>query len=171
MENTTETNVKEIKKAREDKMGPTITIDYKTLNSGVFSEVVDMLANQSQWGNFQAAYNWAKFVRQFNEELKTARELYAKWTAEYTVKDVDGNPKMAATPLQYCPFELKEGMTEKFNEAMENFLKTTIAIQASLITVQDLGNIRLSPAQLLVLEPVLHPTVFAASEKPETSKH
>lgn len=147
---------------------PMITLNYKVLNSEGFNQALATLASQTGFSDFQAAYNVAKLTRQFGEELKIARELYAKWTEKFMVKDENGQPKRATVPHPLCPWEIKEGMTEEFNKEMDNFLKTEITIKATPIKIQDLGQIRLSPTQVLSLEPVFDPAAF---EKPEASKH
>lgn len=139
-----------------------ITLDYKTLNSDGFNQALAVLSNQTGFSTFQAAYNVAKIARQFGEELKIARELYTKWSDEFFVKDENGKHKMATTPNPHSPFELKEGTSEKFQEEMDKFLKTSVQIKASPLQVHDLGNIRLSPAQVLALEPIFAPEAFSA---------
>lgn len=145
-----------------------ITLNYKTLNSEQFNHALATLSNQTGFSNFQAAYNVAKIAKQFGEELKIARELFSKWTDEFVVKDEAGKNKMASTPHPLCPWEIKEGMITKFDEEMDKFLKTQITIKASPLSIADLGQIRLSPAQVLALEPIFDPSAFV---KPEVSAH
>jgi len=145
-----------------------IKLDYKTLNSEQFNHALAVLSNQTGFSNFTAAYNVAKIAKQFGEELKLARELYSKWSDEFVVKDESGKPKMAEKPHPLCPWEIKEGMITKFDEEMQKFLNTQVVISAKPLSIQDLGQIRLSPAQVLALEPIFDPSAFV---RPESSAH
>ena len=159
------TNVVDLNKRKEASM---ITLDYKTLNSEQFNHALAVLSNQTGFSNFQAAYNVAKIAKQFGEELKTARELYGKWTEEFLVKDENGKNKMAEKPHPLCPFEIKDGMITKFDEEMDKFLNTKITLAAAPLSISDLGSIKLSPAQVLALEPIFDPSAFV---RPESSAH
>lgn len=152
----------------EMKKGKMITINYKTLNNDQFNQALGMLSNQTGFANFQASYNVAKLTRQFQEELKIAREEYAKWTEEFIVKDEKGERKMATKPHPTCPWEIKEGMAEAFEAEMAKFLNTEVKIWANPIQIADLGRIQLAPAQVLALEPIFDPSAFA---QPEPSTH
>lgn len=145
-----------------------IKLNYKTLNSESFNQALANLSSQSGFSDFQAAYNVAKITKAFAEEIKTARELYAKWTEEFIVKDENGKPKKATTPHALCPWEIKEDKLEEFNKAMDDFMKTEVTLPARPLKIQDLGQIRLAPAQVLSLEPIFDPSAFAA---PEVSAH
>lgn len=145
-----------------------IKLNYKTLNSEGFNQALAQLSAQNGFASFDATYNVAKIAKQFGEELKLARELYGKWTEKFLVKGEDGKFKPAQKPHPLCPWEIKEGMDEEFNKAMEDFLKTEITLNAKPLAIHDLGQIRLSPHQVLALEPIFDPSAF---EKPEVSAH
>lgn len=145
-----------------------IKINYKTLNSEGFNQALATLASQTGFSSFDATYNVAKIAKQFGEELKMARELYAKWTKPFLVTDEAGNFKRAEKPHPLCPWEVQEGKMEDFNKAMDDFLKTEVTIQAKPLAVHDLGQIRLAPTQVLNLEPIFDPSAFS---QPEASAH
>jgi hypothetical protein len=144
-----------------------IKLNYKTLNSEGFNQALAQLSAQNGFASFDATYNVAKIAKQFGEELKLARELYGKWTEKFLVKGEDGKFKMSAKP-HLCPWEIKEGLEEEFNKAMEDFLNTEITLNAKPLAIHDLGQIRLSPHQVLALEPIFAAEAF---EKPEVSAH
>ncbi len=141
-----------------------IILTYKTLNDEGFNKALATIAAQTGYADFQASYNVAKIARKFGTELKTARETYAKWVDAYIVKDEKGVPKMAAEPNQHVPWEIKEGMQEEFEKGMENFMKTEITIEAAPLKLTDLGQVKLSPLQILTLEPVFDPAAFSQQE-------
>jgi len=145
-----------------------IKLNYKTLNSEGFNQALGQLSAQNGFASFDATYNVAKLTKHFGEELKLARELYSKWTEKFLVKGEDGKFKMATKPHPLCPWEIKEGMEEEFNKAMEDFLKTEVTLSAKPLSIHDLGQVRLSPQQVLALEPIFDPSAF---EKPEASAH
>lgn len=145
-----------------------IKLTYKTLNDEGFNKALATLAAQTGYSDFQASYNVAKIARKFGIELKTARETYAKWVDAFIVREEDGTPKMAAQPNQHIPWEIKEGMQDEFEKGMENFLKTEITIEAAPLKLSDLGQVKLSPLQILTLEPVFDQAAFS---QPEPSPH
>lgn len=145
-----------------------IKLNYKTLNSEGFNQALAQLSAQNGFASFDATYNVAKIAKQFGEELKHARELYGKWTEKFLVKGEDGKFKPAQKPHPLCPWEIKEGMEEEFNKAMEDFLKTEVTLNAKPLGINELGSIRLSPHQVLALEPIFDPSAF---EKSEVSAH
>jgi hypothetical protein len=137
-----------------------ITIDFKILNSAAFNEAIQMLSARNDFSDFQAAYNVAKIKKGIDAELKTAREMFAKWTEEFFEKDENGQNKFAAQPGPVTPFEIKEGMKDQFDAQMEKFLATEVKIGASAIRRSDLGRIVLSPNQVVALEPILDLSSF-----------
>ena len=145
-----------------------IKLNYKTLNSEGFNQALAQLSAQNGFATFDATYNVARIAKQFGEELKLARELYGKWTKKFLVKGEDGKFKPAQKPHPLCPWEIKEGMDEEFNKAMEDFLKTEISLNAKPLAIHDLGGVKVSPHQVLALEPIFDPAAF---EKPEVSAH
>ena len=144
-----------------------IKISYKELNSEGLNQALAQLGSQSNFASFDAAYNVAKITKQFQENLEIAREMYAKWTKEFLVVDEAGKLKPATVPHPLCPWEIKEGMTEEFNKKMEEFLNTQAEINAMPLTPQALGNVKLSPHQILNLKPLFDSSV----SQPESSAH
>ena len=157
-------NVVDIKSAANN----SIKLTYKTLNSEGFNQTLATLANQTGFGSFDAIYNVAKIVRQFSDELRIARETYAKWTKPLLVTEEDGTFKRAEKPHPLCPWEIKADMTEEFNKQMDEFLKTEVTLNAKPLTFEDIGKIQLTPAQLINLEPIFDPYSFAV---PKASQH
>ena len=145
-----------------------IKLNYKTLNSEGFNQALASLANQNEYVSAEAAHNVARLTRQFAAELKRARELYAEWTKPFLVVDETGRYKLAEKKHPLCPWEIQAGKEDEFNHGMDKFLNTEIAIIAKPLTLQDLGNIKLTPVQMLNLEPIFDPSVFS---QPEVSAH
>lgn len=158
-----EENVVSINK---NKGAPMIKLSYKTLNSASFNETLGYLSQQKDFANFQAAYNVAKLMRKVQEELKIARELYTKKTDELLVKDEKGQHVLAKTPTSYTPFEILEGKTEEFGKLLEEFLATEIEIEGRYLQVTEMGQVKLSPQQMLNLEPIWDPSTFATAPSP-----
>lgn len=158
-------NVIDFIKERKHRM---ITLSYKQLNSESFNQALGQLAHQTGFSNFQASYNVAKLTRQFHEELKIAREEYSKWTDAFVVKGEDGKPLMSEKPHPLCPWKIAEGKEEEFEKKMNEFLSHQITLKARPLHIHDLGNIQLSPQQVLALEPIFDPSAFG---QPEASTH
>lgn len=137
-----------------------ISLDFKILNSAAFNEAMQMLSARNDFSDFQAAYNVAKIKKAVDAELKTAREMFAKWTEEFFEKDENGQNKFAEKPGAVTPFQVKEGMQEQFDAQMEKFLATEVKILASAVKRADLGRIVLSPNQVVALEPILDLSSF-----------
>lgn len=141
-----------------------IKLTYAQLNSESLNQAINMLSQQNGFANFQAAYNVARIVRQFQKELGIAREMYNKWSAEYFVKNEDGSWKQSATPGQYTPWEIVEGKAEEYQQKMKEFLETQIELNSYQVKIEDLGMIRLAPVQINALEPIFSDVEPAAQE-------
>lgn len=144
----------------KERMRRMIKLSYKTLNSESFNQAIGLLASQNAFATFDATYNVAKITKKFHQELTMARELYSKWTEKFFEKDEAGKFKMAEKPHPLTPWKIKDGMEEEFNKAMEDFLKTEITIAAKPLAIHDLGGVKLSPQQIIALEPIFDPSAF-----------
>lgn len=133
-----------------------IELTYEQLNSEGFNQGLKQLSQAQGFSTFQAAYNVSRIVRQFHKELAIARELYGKWISEYVVKTEDGKYKVAEEGKQnpFCPWEIKEDKLNEFKEKMADFLKTKVQLESNLISPEELGTVKLSPQQILVLGPI-----------------
>jgi hypothetical protein len=143
-------------KRRKGLMG--IKLNYGQINSSEFNQSLMLLSAQNGFSSMQSSYNVARIVRQFNKELKTARELYNNFVKEFTKKDEKGNPvplSEGATPHPYCPWELEEGKRAEFDKKIDEFLKVEVEIQSHPLKLSDLGTIKLSPQHLMALEPIM----------------
>lgn len=137
-----------------------IKLNYSQINSADVNQTLMMLASQNGFSTMQASYNVARIKRQFDKEMKVARELYNNFVKDFTVKDEQGNPKPATVPHPYCPFELIEEKRAEFDKKVEDFLKVEVELQSHMIQPSDLGTIKLSPQQMLVLEPFINLDAF-----------
>ena len=147
----------------KNKGAPMIKMTYKTLNSASFNQTLDFLSAQSNFANFNVVYNIAKLSKKIKDELNLARELYNKATDSLLVKDEKGAPVMAKTPNPFTPFEIIEGKTEEFGKCMEDFLAKEIAIEGRHLQIAEMGAVKLSPNQLLALEPIFDPSTFGSA--------
>jgi len=140
-------------KRRKGLMG--IKLNYGQLNSADFNQALTLLSAQQGFSSMQSAYNVARIVRQFQKELKIAREMYNDFVNDFTVKDETGKPKVAATPQPFCPWEIIPEKMEEFNKKVEDFLKVEVELASSPVALADLGSVKLSPQHLMTLEPIL----------------
>lgn len=138
----------------EKRSAPMIKLSYKVLNSKDFNESLAMLTTQKGFTSFAVAYNIAKISKKFAEELATARQMYATWTKEFFATDESGKFKMAENPHPLCPFELKEGVKEEFEKKLSEFMNTEIKIDAKPLKPEEMGEVNLSPMEVLALEPL-----------------
>lgn len=132
-----------------------IHITYKNLNNAELQQALGFLGQQTQFANFQAGYNVARILRQFHKETKTAQEMYKQWSNDFFVKDEKGAPMPANPPTNpLTPFQLLEGKEEEFKKKMEEFLEVKVEIKSHPLKVEDMGQVRLSPAMIVALEPM-----------------
>lgn len=141
-----------------------IKLNYKTLNSEGFNQALAALANQNEFASLDVSHNVARLTRQFAAELKRARELYAEWTKPFLVIDEVGKYKLAEKKHPLCPWEIQAGKEDEFNQCMDKFLNTEVALIAKPLTIHDLGTIKLTPVQVLNLEPIFDPAAFSQQE-------
>lgn len=138
-----------------------IKLTYKELNGAEFNAALDALAKQTNFKDFQAAYNVSRILRQVKNEIGIARELFTKMVEQYYVKDETGKPKIAEKPNPYTPWEIEESKQKEFDAKMEDFLKTKVELKSYKIKQEDLGSIKLTPQQILALEVIFDSESFA----------
>jgi hypothetical protein len=150
-------------------VAPMIKFTFKELNSMVFNNALDELVKQPTLANFKATYNVARIKRQLSNEMQTAKELYIKLSNDYHAKDEKGEFIPTEIPNPHSPFKIVEGKEEEFSQKMEDFLSTEVTLESYPVTEADLVNVKLSPQQLMALEPILDPAVFSpGAEAPQT---
>lgn len=147
-----------------------IKITFKELNSQAFNQALKYLSSQNGFSNFQEAYNMTKIVRQYHEQQKIAHEMFLKFAKDYCEVDEKGNLVIAppeAPKHPFCPWAFKEGKQAEFDEKITEFFKTEATIEARALKPEALGNIDLSPNQIITLEPIFS----VAEQQQEPSQH
>lgn len=132
-----------------------IKLNYYNVNSKAFTEALFYLAAQSDFSDFKTTYNVSKIAKKFSEELDAAKDSYAKFITKFLYKDEAGN----FVPQQggMSPFKIDPEKESEFLKASQEFMEFEFAIDASPINVKSLGGVKLSPKQVIALEPILDP--------------
>jgi hypothetical protein len=130
-----------------------IKLNYKSLNSGQFNQAVFNLMSQNGFASNDVSKNLAGMFRQFQSALMKARNSYNEMSKEFMDTSEDGKTQT-----------VKPDMKDVFDKKMEEFMATEVTFLAEPIKESDLGQVRLSPAQLLELEPILDPSFFGSRE-------
>lgn len=129
-----------------------IELTYRQLNSITFASALVRLTKEKDFASFKAAYNVARIMRQFNKEITIAQDLYKKWTLDYIEKDENGALKLSETgPF---PNKILPGKEEEFGKKWGDFLEHTVKFESDRILLSDLGAVKLSPEDLLILAPI-----------------
>ena len=100
----------------------------------------------------KTAYKLTKLTRKVNEVLETYNEVLGKLQQNHVKKDEEGNPKMLDDPndsnIKRLVFEDPEAFAEAYKELLE--IETEIGI--TKLTVEDLGNIEVTPTILYQID-------------------
>jgi len=131
-----------------------IKLDYRTLNSEAFNKALVSLIKQEGFSTARVAYNISKIYRLFRKELAFAREQYAKMVKPFLVTDENGEFKISEKRHPFCPWEILEGKEESFNTLIHDFLSTEVILEVTPLSLNDMGSVKLSPADLMALEPI-----------------
>jgi hypothetical protein len=132
-----------------------IKLSYKLMNNEGFNEALATLSSSKGFADVRTAYNVGKIAKKYSEALQVARRVYTEKSEKFLVKDDTGAFVQAETPNGLCPFQIKEGMKEEFEAMMADFMQTEIAIEVFPLELESLGDVKLSPLQVLALEPLL----------------
>lgn len=130
-----------------------INLTFKHLNDGEFNRSLLRLSKEQGFSNFNASYNVAKLVRKLGKELKTAQEMHSNIVKKYANMDEKGG--FIRPEGGHLPYEIKAENQKPYNEELEQFMKTEVKVEVPPLTVEDLGTITLSPAEINALEPLL----------------
>lgn len=119
----------------------TFTLTYKTLHNPDFLAGMQKLARFDGWKDPKKAYNAARMSALIDLEMKTMREVRGKL--------IGAQPKV----------EAGKGPTEDEKAAMlkaaQDFSAVEVTIERHKVDLKDCEGVRLTPLEILALEPLL----------------
>lgn len=128
-----------------------IKLTYGQLNDPMLANTIHKLSQESGWASPAAAYNISRIYRQVSKLINEARTEFTAFSEKFALKDENGVNVPAKVPGP-LPFELKEESKEEFEAQLKEFFKTEKTIESYPITIEALGDVKISPADFMVLE-------------------
>lgn len=130
-----------------------IKVKYSDINNSAFNQALIKLSKETGFTNFKASYNVARILRQITSEINIARELHGNWSKEYFLKDEEG--KFVPEPKSQFMFKIQPEKEQEFYTKWKDFLATEVEIKSDVIKLDDLGNVKISPEDIVALTPIM----------------
>ena len=144
-----------------------IKLTYAQLNNPGFSDAVARLSQKEGFSNAAVAYNVSRIYRQISVKLKEARTEFAAFSEPFTLKE-NGVPVKEDGPTPF-PFKIQPERQAEFEEQTVAFFNTELTIESNPITIDDLGSIDISPADIMSLGGIIVEAVSASSADPQVA--
>lgn len=119
-----------------------VTLNDILNNSEIFREL------SSQALPVKTAFKVARLIRELDKENTTFDESRRQIIEKYADRNEDGTIKQTAEGN----IQLQPNKIEECNKELIELLNTTIEINADKININALGDIKLTPAQMINLE-------------------
>ena len=135
-----------------------ITIKVGRLNNDLFWGAINTIDNDTSLP-VVAALHFNKLKNALNEEAKQLGEVYTKLLKEFAQVDDKGNilTELVTDQGLKKPLPILKEDADKvlYAAKLNEFYDTEVRVDMDKLEVSDLGNCKLSPKMLGLLEPVL----------------
>lgn len=143
-------NLKIMENQKDDKIEK-ITFTLKHVNEHNIIPAINKIMNAPIQPTYPTAYWVGKMGKKLLTEIKTSQEKYAQKLDDSCEKDEKGQVKRETDGRAM----LKEDQKEVFDKWSDEFLESTIVIETMKFAPNELAAAKLTPADLLALEPIL----------------
>lgn len=127
-----------------------IKLTYAQLNEPALFQSLNALAAEKDFPEFKTAYSVSKLVRRIRNELRVAAEHHKEIIMPFVEKDEAGKAKTDERGGVTIAPEKKA----EWDEKLQQFLDHEVEFDVDPIKVTELGAIKLSPNDILALEPI-----------------
>jgi hypothetical protein len=130
-------------------------LTYENLQNPMFARSLGKLASFPGYASPKVAYGIAKIVKKVNDERQTFEKLYndmLKLHAEVDEKTGDVKDNGQGIAVWKSDEEKK-----KFETKMKEFVAIEFEVPNNRLTLQDIGDVKLSPSEMLALESLINP--------------
>lgn len=131
-----------------------IKLTFNQLNNPNFGGAITKLAQQVGFASPSVAYNVSRIMRQISAKTKEARNEFAVFAEAFTMKDENGK-FVPAEEMGAYPFKVIPEQKEAFEAQTVAFFNTETTIESNPLTIEDLGSVEISPADLLALDGII----------------
>ena len=131
-----------------------LTVTYGQLRDSNFGRAISKLANFNGYKSPQVAYNVAKINRRLLDEAKLAEELYRQLVERYADKTEDGKIK----PVEGRgpdSFMIPDAVSEEWGAKVTEYHAIAFEIDRPRIGLDGVADAKLTPAEIMALDPVL----------------
>ncbi len=108
--------------------------------------ILKELANKELKG--RTAFQLGKLIKKVDEEYSLFNETREKLLNKYAAKDENGSYKIG----ENNEYTFENNNYQLFMEEISSIINTEIEIEASPIKLEDIGELQLTPAQMVMLE-------------------
>lgn len=131
-----------------------IKLTYAQLNNPGFSDAIARLAQKDGFASARVSYNVSRIYRQISVKLKEARAEFGAFAEPFTLKDEKGKPVPAEQPAAF-PFQIIPEKNDDFEKQTVEFFNTETTIESYPLSIDDLGSVEISPADIMALGPII----------------
>lgn len=128
-------------------MSEGITLKVKHLNDGNFHAGIRKLSNHANYPTFGTAFMIGKLAKAIAKETGNVQSIYKTTLKHYTDESGEPHPETKA----------------EYDKKMEEFMSTDVVLgegQFKQINVNAVSKVGLTPAEIVVLEPIFDPSSF-----------
>ena len=108
-------------------------------------EIMQRLANSPVKG--RTAYNIGKIIKKIEQEVNLFYDTRTKIVNKYGVKDENGE-----LIIENDNYKINPDLIEEFNLEVNNLLETVVVINVNPIKLEELAEIEITPAQMILIE-------------------
>jgi len=129
-------------------------LKYENFQNPMFQRSLAKLANFPGYASPKVSYGVAKIVKKITEEQKTFEKLYTDILKQHAEMDENGNIKDDGKGVAVWK---SEELKKQFEGKMKEFLDIEFEVPYGRLTLADLGDLKLTPSEMIALESMLNP--------------
>lgn len=130
-----------------------LTLTYGQLRDSNFNRAMEKMANFSGFKSPKVAYNVAKINRRYLDEIEVSQGIFQKMVDQYAKKTEDGKLE----PHKGVPgtFSIPEDTQAEWDAKLKEFQSIEWTIDRPRVNFDDLADVKLTPAEIMALDPLL----------------
>lgn len=132
----------------------TIKLTYGTLRDKDFFSAVAKINNFTDFKDARVMANIARIVKLIDKYQEEANDVFIKLLKQYAKLDEKG--EILASPGKPGTYEIKDEVVAEWKEKYKEFCAVEFEIFAKKLNLHDLISAKLSPKDLIALDPLLN---------------
>lgn len=140
-----------------------VKLIYAQLNNQTLIGAIRKLGSHYPYRDPKVRYSVEKFIRKWDQEVKTMRESISKDVKAYAELDKDGN--LIFDPTSEAGVKMIPDKLNEWEKHVADFDKLEFTIEIDPFTREQFDTVALSPVEMISLEPLLEKTEEPAKEE------